>query len=111
MAKSLYRPNRKGVAELAASADIQNGMVRAAEIVKAAAESTPVLRRGTNAQRRGYAASFKVVPNKAKVRGGVGARPRGAAMVINDHEMERLFGGRSRTLYRALDALNGVTIQ
>lgn len=110
MANAKYRPNRKGVRELAASADIQNGMVRAAEIVKAAAEDMPVIRRGTNAQRRGYVKAFKVVPNKAKVRGGMGAQPRAAAMVINDHEMERLFGGRSRTLYRALGALKGVVI-
>lgn len=35
---------------------------------------------------------------------------RAGALVINDHELERVFGGRNRTLYRALGALDGVRI-
>lgn len=108
-----YTRKAQGTRELMNSADIQRGMVRAAEVVCKAARDLPTPPKvGSHRARREYQEAFRVEPNTVKkVKGARGAAPRGAALVINDHELERLFGARNRTLYRALDALKGVRLE
>lgn len=110
MRKVHYRANPKGMIELATSRSVQNACLEGARIVESAARNIPVTAQGSEFDKRAYRASFRTVPAKVELARSRKSPVRGGALVINDHEMERYFGGSSRTLYKALGALNGVKI-
>lgn len=99
--------DNQGMSQFARSRQIQDVLMSAADRVESSARSIPI--EGNPSDVNGYRAAFDTRRTTAKVRGGKGG-DRAAAMVINDHDMESIFGGRNRTLYRALDALKGVKI-
>ncbi len=110
MRKVNYRANPKGMIELATSRKVQNACLEGARVVESAARNIPVTAKGSESDKRAYRASFRTVAARVELKQSKHSRFRGGALVINEHELERYFGGSSRTLYKALGALNGVKI-
>lgn len=98
------------MASLAQSADVASICMAAARRVEQSARAMPPPRIGKHADRRGYQAAFRSEPRMVELQKVRETKRRAGALVINDHELERVFGGRNRTLYRALGALDGVRI-
>lgn len=105
-----YRENKAGMASLAQSAGIASICMAAARRVEQSARAMPPPRIRDAADRRGYQAAFRSEPRMVEMAKARETRRRAGALVINDHELERVFGGKNRTLYRALGALDGVKI-
>ncbi|WGW12750.1 hypothetical protein LWF01_02965 [Saxibacter everestensis] len=105
MAKIRYVPDRHGMRDLAQSKPVGDACVRAAEHGAAWAKSAP-LKGGPSDRISEYRAGFKAMPAKVVV----GGETRAGAILINDSDVERIFGGRNRTLYRAINAIEGVSL-
>lgn len=105
--KFKYEENPKGVRELAQSEPIGQACATAGQKVLAAARAVPVPG-FSGRQVASYRDSFGV--KRADVTMKSGER-RAGAIVYNDHELEHVFGGRSRALYSAIQALDGVSVR
>lgn len=107
MGKLKYVPDRRGVQQLAQSAAVGNACYRAGAAVEAAARAVPVT--GASAsQVSSYRSRFGT--RRADVTMAKSGERRAGAFVFNDHDLEHLFGGRSRALYSALQAIDGVVV-
>lgn len=112
MAKKVeYVINRSGTAALARSADMARICEAAGRRVERSARAMPVARVGKRSDRAAYQDSFKTVQRSVHLSKAKDTKDRAGALVINDHHLERVFGSRNHTLYRALSALNGVRVQ
>lgn len=106
MAKLVYKPDRQGMRTLAQSVMVGNACYRAGLAVEAAAKTVPVPGKAQS-QVASYRASFDT--RRANVTMTKSGETRAGAIVLNDHALEHMFGGRSRALYSALSAIDGVT--
>lgn len=102
-----YVPDRKGTLELAQSEPVGRACATAGQAVVDAAKAVPVPG-FSGRQVESYRSAFGV--KRADVTMKSGER-RAGAIVYNDHELEHVFGGRSRALYSAIQALDGVSVR
>lgn len=102
-----YVPDRKGTRELAQSAGIGTACYGAGRKVEQAARAVPVPGR-SGSDVNAYRGSFGTSRADIRMKSG---ETRAGAIVYNDHELEHVFGGRSRALYSAISALDGVSIR
>lgn len=99
-----YKPDRRGLRELSRSKEMQRVCVAAAERGKEWAQRLPV--EGPQHLVDEYRAGFRTEPAMVTVSG----EQRAGALLINDSSVERIFGTRNRTLYRAIAQIEGVSI-
>lgn len=106
-----YKENPKGVLELAQSNAVGEACYRAGKLVEQAARAVPVPGASDRAVNN-YRSRFATKRADVMMAGWKG-RPerRAGAIVYNDHELEHVFGGRSRALYSAIQALDGVSVR
>ncbi|RBP66435.1 hypothetical protein DFO66_103385 [Brevibacterium sanguinis] len=107
MGKLKYTPNRNGVRELAQSDGVGNACYQAGKAVEAAARAVP-LPSASARQATSYRNSFGT--ERADVTMATTGEKRAGAIVYNDHRLERIFGGKSRALYSAIQAIDGMEI-
>lgn len=99
-----YVPDRRGLRELGNSKEMSKLCQRAAEHGRQWALRVPL--DGPSRLVGEYRAGFRVEPDTVTVRG----EPRAGALLINDSAVERIFGTRNRTLYRAIAQIEGAKI-
>lgn len=102
-----YVPDRNGTLAIAQSAAVGSACYRAGLKVQAAAEAVPVPS-ATGRQLAAYRAAFGT--RRGDVTMARSGERRAGAFVFNDHQLEQVFGGRSRALYSALRAVDGVDV-
>lgn len=107
MGKLKYTPDRNGVREFAQSDAIGNACFQAGKAVEAAARAVPVPG-AAGSRLAAYRDSFGT--ERADVTMVRSGEKRAGAIVFNDYELERVFGGRSRALYSAIQAIDGMEI-
>lgn len=100
-----YKPDRRGLRELGKSPEMSALCVAAAEYGREWAKRLPV--EGPPGRVAEYRAGFRVEAAPVTVAG----ERRAGALLINDSEVERIFGGRNKTLGRAIAQIEGVTIR
>lgn len=99
-----YQPDRRGLRELARSKEMSKVCVAAAEHGREWAQRVPL--EGPSRLVGEYRAAFRVQPEMVTVRG----EQRAGALLINESSVERIFGTRNRTLYRAIAQIEGARI-
>lgn len=101
-----YTPDRKGTRQLAQSAMVGGACLAAAERVTSNARMQPIPGADPSDLAE-YRAAFRA--QRADVTMVKTGEKRAGAIVMNDHRMERIFGGRNSVLYNALRSIDGVT--
>ena len=99
-----YVPDRRGLRALASSSGVGAVCVAAAEQGADWARRLPV--EGPEKLLTQYRKGFRVEPARLQV----GSETRAGAMLINDSDVERIFGARNRVLWRAVAQIEGVKI-
>lgn len=106
-----YRINSRGTSQLVQSRSVQRACMSAARLVEARARQTDLSGvGGKESDKRAWRAAFRTYEARVELKRASRDRVRYGAMVVNRDKMERYFGGSSRALYKALEALNGVTV-
>lgn len=100
-----YVPDRRGLRKLSATGAVGSACVAAAERGADWARRLPV--DGPEDLLSRYRAGFRV--ESAKVQ--VGGESRAGALLINDSDVERIFGGRNHVLWRAVAQIEGLQIR
>lgn len=100
-----YVPDRRGLRELSASQTVSAACVRAAERGADWARRLPV--EGPERLLHQYRAGFRVEPAKVQV----GGETRSGALLINDSDVERIFGARNHVLWRAVAQIEGMQVR
>lgn len=100
-----YKPDRRGLRELGKSPEMSRVCVEAAERGMEWAKRLPV--EGPPDRLAEYRAGFRVEASPVTVAG----EQRAGALLINDSDVERIFGGRNKTLARAVAQIEGATIR
>ncbi|MGO3895355.1 hypothetical protein [Brevibacterium aurantiacum] len=100
-----YVPNRKGLRELSSSQAVGAACATAAERGADWARRLPV--EGPERLLSQYRAGFRVEPSKVQV----GGETRAGALLINDSDVERIFGARNHVLWRAVAQIEGLVIR
>ncbi|WP_309132639.1 hypothetical protein [Brevibacterium sp.] len=100
-----YKHDRKGFAKMANGPEVQDICVRAAGVGETWARRLPV--EGPPEKLPEYRSGFRVEPAKVQV----GSEVRAGALLINDSDVERIFGARNHVLYRAVAQIEGAFIR
>lgn len=107
-----YKPNSSGTEQLLLSKNMQKACVKAAKVVESVARNTDLSMVGGSAlDKSAYRASFTARESTVVIDRADRNKVRRGAVVVNEHELEYYFGGRSKALYKALQSTNGVVIQ